>query len=863
MAIRYPLVNGLDAPLGYTEPLDATADSLSVKEVALQDSSSPPKTAITITDTASILSGSDATTINVYSIGAFIKRTGTSNNTAVFRIWTSDGSYNQLRIDSANGVYLETPAAASAAFATLSDSKWYFVAMTSDSSDNVTGYVVEMGSATVSSQLISPSYAMSGTFLNWYIGGSNIFSEYLDGAMSNVLLWNNRTLSSAEILTQSRSFSPFSRVGLVGHYKLTSNATKLVATVGTNLSTTGAGTWTDVGGPFASYPGNVEAAVGLSRSTASSMYLFDPAVGNAQIQDFIGFTGVTGPRGATGATGGTGPQGANGATGPQGATGTRGATGITGVTGPTGPIGATGVTGPTGARGATGVTGPTGPIGATGVTGPTGSRGTTGVTGPTGPIGANGATGPAGPRGATGATGPTGAGTTGPMGPTGPTGPTGPFGNNLQDAYDRGSTLLTNTIEGAIRMQEPSGGASGPALFSIDKAYDSAPAPAFWGKGTADSSITASIAPSYPLTVNINDVIFLMVYSYQPNGVGTITGPAGWTEAAQNDFTISTGPGTVVGRAALFWIRATSALSGSVSLSRTGDTGPDTVFFGQMYSFSGCAKIGVPYDDVVANWVSKNNGTAPNSVYYGNYVGGSGSQYPPGIRVYGPGRTLFAVAGQATTGINPMSAPSGGPILFIDNGTDSTTTGVDADMISSYCAGASDGFLAIGVGSDNATGWASFFVSLKPDFSGYFQVTPTSTQLSGTADARRLNLNGTPYNGTEFSLGRCGSGVSAAGNYGVTMVTGDDSHGQFTVVLGVTGYTNNPRITMNFKDGPRSNTPFVMGTVVHPMNPTNAALMSFTSSLVQFTVSPTNIEWFLACTPSARTYFTIQYIALG
>jgi hypothetical protein len=145
----------------------------------------------------------------------------------------------------------------------------------------------------------------------------------------------------------------------------------------------------------------------------------------------------------------------------------------------------------------------------------------------------------------------------------------------------------------------------------------------------------------------------------------------------------------------------------------------------------------------------------------------------------------------------------------------------------------------------------------------YFMVTPTGILTSGLVEGKRLDLNGTPYNGSEFTLARCGSGASAAGNYGVTMVSGDDSHGTFTVVIGVTGYTNNPRIIMNFKDGIRANAPFVMATLIHPMVPTNAALMSFTSSVVQFTVSPTNIEWLLACTPSARNYFTIQYVALG
>jgi hypothetical protein len=134
--------------------------------------------------------------------------------------------------------------------------------------------------------------------------------------------------------------------------------------------------------------------------------------------------------------------------------------------------------------------------------------------------------------------------------------------------------------------------------------------------------------------------------------------------------------------------------------------------------------------------------------------------------------------------------------------------------------------------------------------------------------ARRYDANGTPLNGSRFSLARFGSGASAAGNMGVTNIDGDDTHGVFTIVCGQTGYTNNPMVTLNFIDGPRGfpppgQTPYVLAKLSAPMVPTSANLWNYGTPLVEVTVSPTNITWMIAGTPSgsanARARATIRY----
>jgi len=115
-------------------------------------------------------------------------------------------------------------------------------------------------------------------------------------------------------------------------------------------------------------------------------------------------------------------------------------------------------------------------------------------------------------------------------------------------------------------------------------------APAFGSKGTEDHSQTGTITPAYPGTVNAGDILFLMVMNYQGGvTIGSIGSVAGWTLLESGNFKDSS-PVTV-GNAALFYKIATGSEAGTVSVTRTGDTGGTTEFAGQIYSFSGANAI--------------------------------------------------------------------------------------------------------------------------------------------------------------------------------------------------------------------------------------------------------------------------------
>lgn len=139
---------------------------------------------------------------------------------------------------------------------------------------------------------------------------------------------------------------------------------------------------------------------------------------------------------------------------------------------------------------------------------------------------------------------------------------------------------------------------------------------------------------------------------------------------------------------------------------------------------------------------------------------------------------------------------------------------------------------------------------------------PAGIYTSGKVVAKRLDLDGTALVGANFSLARFGSGASAAGNYGVTNIIGDDSRGCFTVVTGVTGYTSYPRVWLNFVDGNRGETPNVIHHVDQPANPTLSVTFGSSGKIALVTVSPTNVQWVFLGAPSARAFVTVRYLII-
>ena len=236
-------------------------------------------------------------------------------------------------------------------------------------------------------------------------------------------------------------------------------------------------------------------------------------------------------------------------------------------------------------------------------------------------------------------------------------------------------------------------------------------APYVASKGTASAVTTGASTPTYPASVAANDIIFLLAISHQPNGVGVISTPTDFTEVSQATYQNS---GAVdQGRIALFWRRASGSLTGTVSVSRTGDTGVDGVFFTQMYRVVGAVTSGTPWDAATTD-----------------YGPGNATVDIPSVTVSGAERTLIALIAQADNA-STVDPPSG----YVALATDTTTTGTDAELRICHRRNIDT---TIGGGATTATGgetegWGVFHLSMIP------QSTYSAPSVVLTGDALRMD----------------------------------------------------------------------------------------------------------------------------
>jgi hypothetical protein len=166
------------------------------------------------------------------------------------------------------------------------------------------------------------------------------------------------------------------------------------------------------------------------------------------------------------------------------------------------------------------------------------------------------------------------------------------------------------------------------------------------------------------------------------------------------------------------------------------------------------------------------------------------------------------------------------------------------------------------IGSGAASGGVYFQVADAAGGLPLFEVREGGGR--GVVMVPRIELGGTPLTPASFSLSRWGSGASSPGNYGVTGVSCSDAGGSFTVMAGQTGYTLNPLITLNFRDGPRAGNPFIIARVMAPCVPTGATLWGYnTLNPVLVTQSPTFVTLLIPGTPTNRAYLTIQFVSFA
>lgn len=181
-------------------------------------------------------------------------------------------------------------------------------------------------------------------------------------------------------------------------------------------------------------------------------------------------------------------------------------------------------------------------------------------------------------------------------------------------------------------------------------------APYVAAKGTASAVTTGASTPTYPAGVAANDIVFLLVISHQPNGIGVIDTPTSFTQVAQGTYANS--GSTDQGRAALFWRRASGSLTGTISVTRTGDTGTDGVLYSQLYRVVGAVTSSDPWDAATAD-----------------YGPGNATVDIPSVTVSGAERTLLAFIAQADNA-STVDPPSG----YVGLVTDTTATGTDAEL---------------------------------------------------------------------------------------------------------------------------------------------------------------------------------------
>lgn len=289
-------------------------------------------------------------------------------------------------------------------------------------------------------------------------------------------------------------------------------------------------------------------------------------------------------------------------------------------------------------------------------------------------------------------------------------------------------------------------------LFNIREAH--AAAPSVISKGTAAAGTATSIAPAYPASVLANDIVFILVISHQPVSIGVINTPAGFTQAAQGTYTNSSAVNQ--GRAALFWQRAAGGETGTVTISRTGDTGTDGSFFGQMYLVRGAETTGDPWDAVIARFGPGNTTVTWNAV-----------------TVSGAERTLLAFVSQA----NNVAVAT--PSTYTATVTaDATANGTDAELQLFDKANVSADGSVTATGGE-IIGWTTFHVAVKPpappsgpDATSYTNGSETALNFSACATTGcggRIGQSIT-ITGTAFGTVAAGSRANCAGGAGTGCV---------------------------------------------------------------------------------------------
>lgn len=120
------------------------------------------------------------------------------------------------------------------------------------------------------------------------------------------------------------------------------------------------------------------------------------------------------------------------------------------------------------------------------------------------------------------------------------------------------------------------------------------------GAGGFVQQTSSPISIDYPSGIAANDIALLHVVMVDADSANTISTPAGWTSASNQDI-----DGETSGKNAVFWKRLAGGESGSVSVSPgSALSGPDLIC-GRMTIWRGAVASGTPYEQL-----GNNNGSS-------------------------------------------------------------------------------------------------------------------------------------------------------------------------------------------------------------------------------------------------------------
>lgn len=117
--------------------------------------------------------------------------------------------------------------------------------------------------------------------------------------------------------------------------------------------------------------------------------------------------------------------------------------------------------------------------------------------------------------------------------------------------------------------------------------------PTFRSFDTGVAHTTTTVNIPYPAGLAADD-IFVLAAIFVGNGV-TMTTPTDFTQIGNNENFGNDGAGHAM-NSAVFWKRATGAEAGNLTLTKSGNGGTGSIFYGTLLAYQGCLASGDPID---------------------------------------------------------------------------------------------------------------------------------------------------------------------------------------------------------------------------------------------------------------------------